>query len=418
MSEQLTKTKQPTNTEQRTNTERLEQTPATAPSRKLSIDVFRGMVMFLMLAELMHLYDLAAAFPGNRWLQWVRFHTTHVAWEGCSLHDLIQPAFTFLVGVSMPFSIVSRLGRGGTKASLLGHAAWRAVVLILLGIVLRSLHSDRTVFTFEDTLTQIGLGYFFAFLIALGPRWLHYVSAFAILVLFWLAYAVSPAPPADFDYQSVGVEPTWTEHHDGFASRWNKNSNLSWQTDVWFLNQFPRESRFEFNRGGYSTLSFVPTMVTMLFGLLAGVWLQLPFSVWQRVIRFAAAILIGLSLGWLIAWIDLCPLVKRIWTPSFALWSGGCCMLWLFSLHLVCDLGRWHRWAIPFVVIGSNSILIYVMSWTVASPIREMLFRHFGKSPFAIFGEELIPLVSGAVTLLVMFGVLLWLYQRKLFVKI
>ena len=66
------------------------------PNRMLSIDVFRGMVMFLMLAEIMHLFELAEHFPGNRLLEWLRFHTTHVAWEGCSLHDLIQPGFTFL----------------------------------------------------------------------------------------------------------------------------------------------------------------------------------------------------------------------------------------------------------------------------------------------------------------------------------
>jgi predicted acyltransferase len=400
------------------DSEKAAESGQSASQRKLSIDVFRGMVMFLMLAEIMHLFDLAEQFPGNRLLEWIRFHTTHVAWEGCSLHDLIQPGFTFLVGVSMPFSIASRLQRGGSKASLLAHAAWRAVVLIVLGIVLRSLHSDHTVYTLEDTLTQIGLGYFFLFLIALGPRWLHYAAALGILTLFWIAFAISPAPPRDFDYPSVGVPESWPHHHQGFASRWNKNSNLSWQTDVWFLNLFPRERAFEFNEGGYSTLSFVPTMATMLFGLLAGVWLKAPLSAGQRLSRFAGAIAIGLAIGWFLASIDLCPLVKRIWTPSFALWSGGCCMLWLASLHLICDLGKWHRWAFPFVVIGSNSILIYVMSWTVASPIRELLFRHFGESSFAILGEAFIPQLSGAATLAILFYVLLWLFRRRVFVKI
>ncbi len=376
------------------------------------------MVMFLMLAEIMHLFDLAEHFPGNRLLEWIRFHTTHVAWEGCSLHDLIQPGFTFLVGVSMPFSIASRLRRGGSTISLLAHAAWRAVVLIVLGIVLRSLGSDHTVFTFEDTLTQIGLGYFFVFLIAVGPRWLHYASAFGILTLFWLAFAISPAPPRVFDYPSVGVPETWPHHHEGFASRWNKNSNLSWEADLWFLNLFPRETPFQYNGGGYSTLSFVPTMATMLFGLLAGVWLKEPLPTGRRLSRFAVSVVIGLALGWLLAWLDLCPLVKRIWTPSFALFSGGWCMLWLASLHWICDLREWHRLVFPFLVIGSNSILVYLMSWTIASPIREMLFRHFGESPFALFGEAFIPQFSGVVTLAIMFYVLLWLFRRRVFVKI
>ena len=218
-------------------------------------------------------------------------------------------------------------------------------------------------------------------MIALAPRWVHYASAIGILFLFWLAFAVSPAPPAEFDYVGVGVSEDWPHHHDGLASRWNKNSNLSWQVDRWFMNLFPREQPFEFNRGGYSTLSFVPTMVTMLIGLIGGVWLKEPTALSGRSLRFAAAIAIGLGLGWCLAWIDLCPLVKRIWTPSFTLWSGGMCLLWLGTLHLICDVGRWHRWACPFIVIGSNSILIYVMSWTVESPIRDMLLRHLGERP-------------------------------------
>ena len=262
------------------------------------------------------------------------------------------------------------------------------------------------------------LGYFFVFLIALGPRWLHYTAAIGILVLFWLAFALSSPPPADFDYPSVGVPQDWPHHHDGFASRWNKNSNLSWHADVWFLNLFPRQAPFEFNSGGYSTLSFVPTMVTMLMGLVAGVWLMVPMSTKQRSLRFSLAVAFGLGAGWLLAWLDLCPLVKRIWTPSFALWSGGCCMLWLLVLHLVCDAGKWFRWAFPFVVIGSNSILIYVMSWTVESPIRELLLRHFGQSPFAVFGEAFVPQVLGVVTFAIMFYVLLWLYRKRVFVKI
>lgn len=394
------------------------QTDASAPQRQVSIDVFRGMVMFLMLAEVMHLYGLAEQFPGHRWLEWLRFHTTHVIWEGCSLHDLIQPGFTFLVGVSMPFSIAARISRGASSAALLLHAAWRSFVLIALGIVLRSMHYEQTNFTFEDTLTQIGLGYFFVFLVALAPRWVHYAAAAGVLLLFWLAFALSPAPPADFDYPSVGVPADWPHHHDGLASRWNKNSNLSWQADRWFLNLFPRDERWEYNRGGYATLSFVPTMVTMLLGLIAGVWLKQPLAGNQRLVRFGAAVVIGLAIGWALAATDLCPLVKRIWTPSFALWSGAICMLWLAALHWICDVRGWRRWAFLFIVIGSNSILIYVMSWTVSEPIHDMLLRHLGERPFAIFGEALVPQLTGAATLAIMIYVLWWLYRRRVFIKI
>src|SRR5918994_970679 len=58
-----------------------------AVTRVLSIDVFRGFVMFLMLAEAMQLWTVREAFPASRFWGWVAFNTTHVPWQGCSLHD-------------------------------------------------------------------------------------------------------------------------------------------------------------------------------------------------------------------------------------------------------------------------------------------------------------------------------------------
>ena len=127
-------------------------------TRITSIDAFRGLVMFLMLAEAMRLSSLQRAFPGSRFWAIVAFNTSHVPWQGCSLHDLIQPAFSFLAGASLPFSIASRRAKGESFGRLLGHAVWRSAALILLGIFLRSLSRPTTYWTFEDTLTQIGLG--------------------------------------------------------------------------------------------------------------------------------------------------------------------------------------------------------------------------------------------------------------------
>src|SRR4029453_18432455 len=131
--------------------------PPPGATRVASIDVFRGFVMFLMLAEAMRLWTLQRAFPASRFWAVVAFNTQHVPWQGCSLHDVIQPAFSFLAGASLPFSIASRTNKGERFGRLLGHAVWRSVVLILLGIFLRSLHRSQTYWTFEDTLTQIGL---------------------------------------------------------------------------------------------------------------------------------------------------------------------------------------------------------------------------------------------------------------------
>ena len=118
--------------------------PSTA-TRLLSIDVYRGLVMFLMMAEMLHLRDLAAAYPDATWLEFLAYHQTHVSWVGCSIHDLIQPSFSVLVGVSLPFSIASRRRRGQELPMMIAHAAWRSLVLIGLGIFLRSLGLDTLV---------------------------------------------------------------------------------------------------------------------------------------------------------------------------------------------------------------------------------------------------------------------------------
>ena len=121
-------------------------TTSTVAQRLASIDTYRGMVMFLMMAEVLELSKVAEAYPESSFFAWLKFHTSHVDWVGCSLHDLIQPSFSFLVGVSLPFSIASRLRKGAGYGSMFLHAAWRGMLLVVLGILLRSLDKPTTDF--------------------------------------------------------------------------------------------------------------------------------------------------------------------------------------------------------------------------------------------------------------------------------
>ena len=82
------------------------------PERLTSLDAYRGFVMFLMAAEMLHVGQVSEHFPDSSFWQWLAFHTDHVAWTGCSLHDLIQPSFSFMVGVALPFSLMSRSSLG------------------------------------------------------------------------------------------------------------------------------------------------------------------------------------------------------------------------------------------------------------------------------------------------------------------
>ncbi|MFM8272651.1 MAG: DUF5009 domain-containing protein, partial [Gemmata sp.] len=333
--------------------------PAAAPPRVASVDAYRGFVMLLMMAEVLNLRAIKKALPDSALWNFLAFHQDHVAWRGCSLHDLIQPSFSFLVGVAVPFSLASRAARG--EPGWLGwlHAAWRAALLVALGVFLRSVGRPQTNFTFEDTLSQIGLGYLFLYgLGRLRARW--QVAAFgAVLAGYWLAFALHPLPPADFDYKAVsGLPPE--ERPTGFAAHWDKNTNAARAFDVWFLNLFPREAPFTHNRGGYATLSFVPTLATMILGLLAGGALRAAHAPRAALTRFAGAGLALLAGGYLLDCAGVCPSVKRIWTPAWVLFSGGCCVLLLALFAALLDTGLPAGWAFPLKVIGANSIAAYV----------------------------------------------------------
>ena len=112
--------------------------------RLVSLDAYRGFVMFLMMAEVLHLASVAAALPTSRFWAFLAAQQTHVEWVGGVLHDMIQPSFSFIVGVALPFSIASRLARGQSRKTMSLHAFWRAFLLIALGIFLRSIGQSQT----------------------------------------------------------------------------------------------------------------------------------------------------------------------------------------------------------------------------------------------------------------------------------
>jgi heparan-alpha-glucosaminide N-acetyltransferase len=387
------------------------------PPRNIAVDAYRGLVMLLMMGEILKFWAVSKAYPDSLFWHVLAYNQTHVQWSGMSLHDTIQPGFTFLVGVALPYSIASRIRKGQSFGKQFTHTLWRSVLLIALGIFLRSTGSSQTNFTFEDTLTQIGLGYTFVFLLAYcRPKW-QWIGLGVILFGYWLAWAIYPAPGLNFNYAAVGVPADWHYNFTGFASHWNKNSNLGQAFDVWFLNLLPRASRFAFNDGGYLTLSFIPTLGTMLLGLRAGEWFRssapkIPIK------RFfiAGAILVCAAL--LLHFTGICPIVKRIWTPSWTLFSGGVCFFFLAVFSWIIDVKKYRRWAFPLAVVGMNSIAAYLIAHLWEEFIVTNLHINLGDQIFRVFGTGLEPLMVGIAVMLIYWLILYWMYSRKLFLRI
>ncbi len=385
----------------------------TAAKRLSSLDAYRGFVMLAMVSGGLGFGAVARKLPDSTLWQFLAHQVSHVEWLGCTFWDLIQPSFIFMVGVAMPFSHASRLARGQSRTRLHLHAVFRAIVLVSLGIFLRSNGRQFTNFTFEDVVTQIGLGYLVVhFLVGHGIK----VQALALGIIlggYWLAFLLYPLPAAGFDYAAVGVGSDW-KHLEGFFAHWDKNSNLAAAFDQWFLNLFPRPQEFVYNGGGYQTLSFVPSMATMIFGLLSGELLRgarLPGAKAARLlVGGAACLLLGEILGH-----TVCPVVKRIWTPSWAVYSTGWTLLLLAAFYVVIEIWGWRRWAFPFVVVGMNSIAMYCMAQLSKGWVIKTMKTHFGPDTFSgLYG----PIVQSVAALLALWLVCLWLYRRRIFLRI
>jgi heparan-alpha-glucosaminide N-acetyltransferase len=389
-----------------------------APARNLAVDAYRGLVMLLMMGEVMRFADTAKAFPNSLAWRWLAYNQTHVEWSGMSLHDTIQPGFTFLVGVAIPYSIRNRQAKGDSFGQMLLHTLWRSLVLIALGVFLRSTSGPITYFTFEDTLSQIGLGYTFGFLLAYARPRIQWIALGAILFGYWLLWALYPAPGAGFDYAAVGVPHDWRgQIYSGFAAHWNKNSNFGNAFDVWFLNLFPRTKPFRYNEGGYLTLSFIPTLGTMLLGTIAGRWfLEAKHGIPLRRFLVAAAGL--MAAGLLLHFTGICPIVKRIWTPSWTLWSGGVCFCFLAAFSWMVDVKGYRKLAFPLVVVGMNSIAAYLMAHLWEHFIQDSFRIHLGEQFLGLLGSSLEPFFLGVLTMLAYWSILYWMYRKKIFVKI
>jgi heparan-alpha-glucosaminide N-acetyltransferase len=389
--------------------------PEEKPARLTSLDAYRGFIMLAMASSGLAIPTVAKSFPDNPVWRFFAFHSDHVAWEGCGgFWDLIQPSFMFMVGVALPYSYASRKARGDKDPMIFLHTLWRSLLLVLLAVFLSS-PGPRTDFIFVNVLAQIGLGYTFLFLlVGQGLRWQMSVLA-VILVGYTLFFGLFPAPVINtFPWAKVGVTDNNWPHLQGWFAHWDKNSNAAAFFDVWFLNLFPRQTPFVYNGGGYQTLNFIPSLATMLLGLMAGEFLRGPGTHLRRftvlVIAGAVCLAVGLLMGAFV-----CPLVKRIWTPSWAVYSAGWTFWMLAGFYGLIDGLGWRRWAFPFVVVGMNSIAMYCLAQLMKSWISKTLQIHMGSLWLdGTYG----PIVEQCAILLVLWLICLWMYRRGVFLRI
>jgi predicted acyltransferase len=367
--------------------------PPARAERVTSVDAYRG---FTMLAMVSAGFGTAHLINDPTW-GGLAHQFEHAAWEGCTAWDLIQPSFMFIVGVAMPFAFARRLERGESWLRQFGHVCTRSLLLVLLGWFLDSYSHQAPMLQFIRVLQQIALGYFLAFLV-LGAGWRVQAVTAALLLLLhtflFVRYGHAHGLGPWDRYDNVGVWIDRTLHEA--------------------LGRIPHVTVMPVSEGGYVTLNALSSTSTILFGVLGGELLR---SSWSRAGKFGALVvagLLGLALGWALAW--EVPMVKRLWTASFAVYAAGWTCLLLALFYGVIDGLGLKRWSFPLVVVGMNSIAIYVMAGTIGSDLR----RAAGMFLVAPLADA--PLVKPvAVSLLATFFawcLCYWLYRHRIFFKV
>lgn len=437
-----------------------------ANQRLASMDAYRGFVMICLAANGFGLAAASRQFPDCAVMKAVGYQFDHVAWTGCAFWDLIQPSFMFLVGVAVPYSLTRREASGDSPVKLACHVLLRSLILILLGIFLSSMGKPTTNFTFMNVLTQIGIGYPFLFLLRSRPFKVQLAVAITVLVGYWAWFALTPVVAVEAP-QEIGLPENWPLLK-GFEAHWQKHANPAARFDQWFLNLFPPASKPEdvpaqtdnsapagdsspdpavhankrsssfgsqlfavlrrlvtrpepyvYNSGGYQTLNCIPAFVTMLIGLMTGEFIRRATVSRGRV--FATLMIAGLillGLGWVWQASGYGPLVKRIWTPSWTLFSTGWTLLMLSGFYGVIDVWGWKSWAFPLVVAGMNSMVLYLSGQLLRGWTADLLKRHLNENLFQIFGINYAPIVEATMVLLCFWLFVYWLYRQRIFVRI
>jgi predicted acyltransferase len=286
-------------------------------------------------------------------------------------------------------------------------------VLVAIGVFLqtRSQWFD-TNRLFTNVLAQIGLGYFFVFLLLGRSRRVQFGVAALVLIIYtlWLGTYRPPDPlPAESlqSIQSLSVPQHVAKHYAILT-------NAAAQTDMVILNLIPHGQPIQPHAAGYATLNFIPSAITMLIGVLAGTLLsskQDDLTKFKHLV-FAAAVCMFLAI---IASYTVCPIIKKIWTPAWTMFSAAYVLWMLAAFFWIIDIKKWRGWTFPLVVVGTNSLAIYLMSMLSKPWISNRWENYFGSE---IFAGPYGPLTQSVCVFATLWLVCLYLYRSKIFFRV
>ena len=366
------------------------------PERLVSLDALRGFDMIWITGGEGLIFSLAA-LTGWPVFAWAKTQMQHVPWDGFVFYDMIFPLFLFIAGVSMPFSILKRKNRGDSLKSIYWHLLKRLFLLLLLGLI----YNRLLYFNFEhqrwaSVLGRIGLAWFFAAIIVLNTSVRRQVLWFiGILLSYWAVMKLIPVP---------GFGP-------GVLT---PEGNLCAYIDQQLLPGFLCCYQYGDNEGILSTF---PAIATALLGALTGHFLALENPRLNGLKKGLLLLAAGIAfLGAGKAWSFVFPIIKNLWTSSYVLFAGGWSLILLAIFYLIIDVWKIRRWSLPFVVIGLNSITIYMLCAGIIN--FQTMNQFFFTGVIQFFSEPVQPVITAIGILLCEWVLLYFLYKKKIFLKV
>ena len=373
-------------------------TNSSAPflSKRLeSLDALRGFDMLLIIGGTSLITSFINAMQWDS-LSWLTDQFRHVPWHGLTFEDVIFPLFLFMVGVSMVYSVSSSQKKGLSKKEIYLKAFKRMILLSVLGIIYknRPLHFDWGEIRYVSVLGRIGVTGFLATLILLNTTsWRGIVYWLTgILIFYWLALLFIPVP--GYGAGDLSMEGNMATH----------------------INSIIVPGRMVSGNGIYDENGFfqhIPATGLVLMGTLAASILRNQWLESRKIIGLIGAGVIAIIVG--VLWNFHFPINKHLWSSSFILVSGGISFLFMALFYGVIDVWGFKKWAFPFKVIGLNSIFIYMASGLIDFGYTS---RYLLNGFILMSGEDWQRFIIQLGVLLLEFGVLYFMYRKRIFIKV
>jgi predicted acyltransferase len=369
---------------------------AAAAGRLASLDVFRGITIAGM---------ILVNNPGT----WEAIYSplSHAEWHGWTPTDLVFPFFLFIVGVSIALAFSRRAEAGGSRRDLYVKIVRRAAIIFALGLFLMGFPNyDLSTIRIPGVLQRIAVCYLVASVVFLNTRWrAQAIIAAALLLSYWALMVLVPVP--------------------GFgAGDLSMEGNLAAYVDRALLGRHTWKPQYD----PEGILSTIPAIATTLAGVLTGRWLRSRRAELEKVAGVFAAGAGLVAAGWACGfWF---PVNKALWTSSYVLLTAGLALQLLAVCYWLVDVKGRRRWATPFLVFGTNALIIYFLAELFSNVISTVTVTRAGggmvdlktyvyESLFASWALPRTASVMFAVCVVLLWlGVAAVLYRKRIFIKV